>query len=257
MRFLVLFLSSLFGINASYAQIDLQASSNANAANTERVRDHQFLSAFNTFTNNSAFVVQSPFYSSWYLSSQPSSGCGSTFLFDTQSVNNYLVGTQYVDGLNIGTQSTAFIIGSDLSLSTAPSGAALADGMYCLTYAVNIISAAYNLWGVSESNYANNLFTFSDPICYGLSCTGSTGAQKMLIYPNPAQAQIHIELPDSLKAGVGGLMIYDLSGRRVFEEKLTLTADRLLVNVATLAPGAYIVTIFNETSRASTRLEKQ
>lgn len=71
--------------------------------------------------------------------------------------------------------------------------------------------------------------------------------QSLNVFPNPASGEIYITNP----AGEGeiNIMIYEITGRMVLQEKRAVTGnERLTLDVSTLDKGLYIIRLANSKS---------
>lgn len=63
------------------------------------------------------------------------------------------------------------------------------------------------------------------------------------IYPNPASDNVNIQLPE-----VGGkfsLAVFDLNGKQLMKREISADSSEYTLNVSNLAPGMYLVSLFN------------
>lgn len=127
-------------------------------------------------------------------------------------------------------------------------------------------------WQLIEG-YGPNFGLFGNPggfeVCYstdGLSyCVGSdsmcphtciltgitpvTENNSINIYPNPAHNSLTIEFDQPLQ-GAASLNIYDITGAEVLRRNIALQNTE--INIATLAPGIYVIRMVDKTSNLNT-----
>ncbi|HNX43916.1 MAG TPA: PKD domain-containing protein [Bacteroidales bacterium] len=97
---------------------------------------------------------------------------------------------------------------------------------------------ANNSYGYSE--WSEEKIIFVD----NTTGTGLHESGKLIIYPNPASASLHIEIPGNLSAGNGMMVIYDAKGGILSE--LHFTGNEMTVDVSAFLPGIYIVRFSND-----------
>ncbi|NJM16205.1 MAG: T9SS type A sorting domain-containing protein [Bacteroidales bacterium] len=65
--------------------------------------------------------------------------------------------------------------------------------------------------------------------------------QKVMIFPNPVQKELHLSLPDMVYATPVKIEIYNTNGAKVFANKFS-GSNQLTIPVQNMPPGLYIVT---------------
>ncbi|MBK7965561.1 MAG: T9SS type A sorting domain-containing protein [Bacteroidetes bacterium] len=77
---------------------------------------------------------------------------------------------------------------------------------------------------------------------------------KLNMYPNPARDVLNISLPESVKQGM--LMVYDLQGRLIWNEKVNPTNEIYKMSLLAIDPGMYTILYVSGNSRYSSRFVK-
>jgi hypothetical protein len=77
---------------------------------------------------------------------------------------------------------------------------------------------------------------------------------KLNMYPNPARDVLNISLPESYQQGM--LMVYDLQGRLIWNEKVIPSNEIYRMNTLALDPGMYTILYVSGNSRYSSRFVK-
>jgi len=97
------------------------------------------------------------------------------------------------------------------------------------------------VWGVGDSGY---VVVNQDPdLLEQLEISGFDGPSGLKLIPNPADADVRIELPLSSDHWNGQLSIHDLSGHLVAE----ISVSQNQFNVGLLTPGIYIISLEDTT----------
>ncbi len=235
---------SLLGASSSFAQVNFVPAAPEKSKSSARVSNHRFLSASNTFLNQAGDLIN-PFYVQWYLTSTTEMKCDH---FDprVQFSDRYSAGFQYVDGLSHGATITGFLLDSDLKEAESETGAILPEGNYCLWSSAN-----YSM----KLDQIDNYFVFETPICYGSQCP-ENDSKELVVYPNPANAEILFEVGHaSLQTGTA--IIFDLSGRTIKSESVSLQSGAVSVDISSLAKGEYILSVINGSEKSSAKFLKQ
>ena len=77
---------------------------------------------------------------------------------------------------------------------------------------------------------------------------------KLNMYPNPARDVLNISLPESVLHGM--LMVYDLQGRLIWNEKVNPTNEIYKMSMLAIDPGMYTILYVSGNSRYSSRFVK-
>jgi hypothetical protein len=116
----------------------------------------------------------------------------------------------------------------------------------CLDLSTGSINNTTNIqqWSCNAQN-ANQQFTFelAGALTAALADTISAAAKSALVIsPNPANANLNIEIPNAAFDKQAEISIYDFSGKRLIT-KIT-TQNRTTINIGKLSSGSYIVKVF-------------
>jgi hypothetical protein len=116
----------------------------------------------------------------------------------------------------------------------------------CLDLSRGSINNGTNIqqWSCSAQN-TNQQFTFelAGTLTAGVAGTISAAAKSTLvIYPNPANANLNIQIPNTAFNKQAEISIYDFLGKRLII-KIT-TQNRTTINIGKLSSGSYIVKVF-------------
>jgi Secretion system C-terminal sorting domain len=77
---------------------------------------------------------------------------------------------------------------------------------------------------------------------------------KLSMFPNPASDELNISLPESYQQGM--LMVYDLQGRLIWNEKVNPTNEIYKMSLLAIDPGMYTILYVSGNSRYSSRFVK-
>lgn len=80
-------------------------------------------------------------------------------------------------------------------------------------------------------------------------------ARSISLYPNPATDQITLSVPEP--KGEYAVVLFDINGRLLMERKPADIGNALVLDIAHLADGIYIVTLFNNEETLTTKLVKK
>ena len=171
-----------------------------------------------------------------YLTGTTSNVCNCTaspYQNFTDDVNNYLGVTNGIIDRRYGNPLIENIVISNelfdnyVSNSTAQDGIAQTIGNYYQTTSNHLpVSASFQFSTLGMPDY-----------------TGYTN-KSLVIYPNPAKGQLNIKTTNG-DVNNTPIMIYDITGRQVFADKLTNNT----INVSTLPAGMYILKAGNHSSK--------
>ena len=154
------------------------------------------------------------------------------------------------------TSSNQSII-SDVNLSVSP----VANGTATLTYTpttgtngVAIISVKVkDNGGIANGGVDTTIMTFEVQVVPFIKITETNTAQFSL-YPNPATDNVTV----SLASDKGGIItVVDLQGRLVLEQTVAAGQQDVLVNLQSIAKGAYILKVNNGTYSSTSELIKE
>ena len=84
--------------------------------------------------------------------------------------------------------------------------------------------------------------------------SSESNSQQILLYPNPAQSQIYIQLSEYL--GISDLRIYDLNGREVIHKSI-IGGATIKIDIHSLSNGFYQIRITNDQSLLRSQFIKQ
>lgn len=71
----------------------------------------------------------------------------------------------------------------------------------------------------------------------------NTNNEEIIIFPNPSDGQLWIELPDQNYSCESSIIFYDISGKEVLHKIIDTNIDRPMIDLSALAPGIYILSV--------------
>jgi hypothetical protein len=104
-----------------------------------------------------------------------------------------------------------------------------------------------------ESPVANS-YLYVDELAFELNSSGLNTVQSsdFLLYPNPAQTQLTLELP----ASTDHIRIFDFSGKLIHQQK-TSGIKRQIINLNDFAPGVYWIQVQTKQGISAARFIRQ
>lgn len=124
------------------------------------------------------------------------------------------------------------------------------------------------IWFVQDVDYPINCMTsYNDSVVWGVGANGyvvtnisesqlSVGEieklQKNTVFPNPADNQIHLNLPTEVASGYFDIEIFSLSGQSV--KRISNSAES--INISDLESGTYIIQLSSDAQNWSTKWVK-
>ncbi len=118
----------------------------------------------------------------------------------------------------------------------------------------------YLVPGDSIRNKALIYFDYNDPVITNYAITTivqTTSVEEVVIngklnvYPNPATNVLNISLPESVQPGI--VMVYDLQGRLIGQEKVNQVNEMYKLSLQALDPGMYTIQFVSGNNRYSSR----
>lgn len=118
--------------------------------------------------------------------------------------------------------------------------------------------------GDSIRNKALIYFDYNPPVVTNYAITEivqttalgeMTAIPTLRVYPNPAAERLNISLPENFQQGI--IMVYDLQGRLILQEKVTNTNVMYSLNLHDVDPGMYSIYLLSGNNRYSSRFIRQ
>lgn len=91
-----------------------------------------------------------------------------------------------------------------------------------------------------------NLYYQNDLSCNGYTSVTEENGMNFSLYPNPSSDKIGLKLT----SGIDGMLeVYDISGRKVIAQKITVSQEVLMVDISGLPAGIYTVVLSGDSHR--------
>ena len=165
-------------------------------------------------------------------------------LFSTEP--NYLFWTAAIPALGIGATCAVSITEVDVAAMSIP------NGTYYVFFFID------HLKQVAESNENDNIWYFSTPQVTVPEITGFADvdiSEGPILYPNPANELINIDLHNSSLTGRADVKIYDNLGQLVINRQVFL--PKFSLEIKGLENGVYVLNIYNEGLNKTVRFVKE
>lgn len=142
------------------------------------------------------------------------------------------------------------------------SGANLEQSMGFVQYSIRPLTNMVP--GDSIRNKALIYFDYNPPVVTNYAITEivqttavgeMTAIPTLRVYPNPAAERLNISLPENFQQGI--IMVYDLQGRLILQEKVTNTNVMYSLNLHDVDPGMYSIYLLSGNNRYSSRFIRQ
>lgn len=142
------------------------------------------------------------------------------------------------------------------------SGANLEQSMGFVQYSIRPLTNMVP--GDSIRNKALIYFDYNPPVVTNYAITEivqttavgeMTAIPTLRVYPNPAAERLNISLPENFQQGI--IMVYDLQGRLILQEKVTNTNVIYPLNLHDVDPGMYSIYLLSGNNRYSSRFIRQ
>ncbi|MBN1184576.1 MAG: RICIN domain-containing protein [Bacteroidales bacterium] len=110
-----------------------------------------------------------------------------------------------------------------------------------------------------NSNYWSEMFSFTSVKNASVNIDENLIIEKkniLSIYPNPVIKSLYVYLPENYRENIS-IAIYNSNGGQIFMESNIINAIDYKIDVSTLNPGIYIITVFNGSERMSQKFSKR
>lgn len=78
-----------------------------------------------------------------------------------------------------------------------------------------------------------------------LSIDEETLKNRIIVYPNPADTVLNINMPDGLVADNASIKLYDINGRLIIDNTPTINNSTIKIDVQNLSNGVYLIHLKN------------